>query len=107
MKSNPLYDRTDYDGTSHLAEETRNPSKRGPVAIVSAVAIAGLVGFLLNITLSFCIRDVDRTLQSTTGLAAAQIIFDVSGFKYGSIIWFFVGKQSYSHKLQCSQSGQC
>jgi len=77
-----------------MSEETRNPAKRGPIAIVLAIVIAGAIGLLLNITLAFCVQDYELTLNSPTGLAAAQVFYDVGGPVQGSIMWVFVSKSA-------------
>ncbi|CAL3969644.1 unnamed protein product [Diplocarpon coronariae] len=81
---------TDYDGTSHLAEETLDAAARGPTAIRHAVAISGIVGWMLTITFCFCIPDLDEMLGTPTGLPAAQIFLNAGGQTGGTAMWFFV-----------------
>jgi amino acid transporter len=81
---------TDYDATTHMSEETKQAAIRGPVAITQAVLISGVIGLLLNITLSFCAGDIAATLASGTGNPAAQIVFNAAGSKGGMAIWFWV-----------------
>jgi amino acid transporter len=80
---------TDYDGTTHMSEETHDAAIRGPVAIRMAVLVSGVVGWMITVTLCFCIRDLDTTLASPTGLAAAQIFLDSAGRVGGTTMWFF------------------
>lgn len=58
---------TDYDATTHMSEETKQAAIRGLVAITQAVLISGVVGLLLNITLSFSLVISPR--HSLQGLA--------------------------------------
>ncbi|KAI9868304.1 MAG: hypothetical protein M1813_005747 [Trichoglossum hirsutum] len=81
---------TDYDGTTHMSEETHDAAIRGPVAIRMAVLVSGVVGWMLTITFCFCLSDYDEVLKSPTGMAAAQIFLNAGGRKGGSFMWFFV-----------------
>lgn len=81
---------TDYDGTTHMSEEIHNAAIRGPMAIRQAVTISGALGWILNITLCFCITDLDAVVGSPTGLPAAQIFLNAGGQTGGTIMWFFV-----------------
>lgn len=47
---------------------------------------------MLNITLAFCVQVYDLTLAPPTGLAAAQIFYDVGEPVRGTIMWAFVSK---------------
>jgi amino acid transporter len=80
---------TDYDGTTHMSEETHNASVRGPMAIRWAVTISGVLGWVLTVTFCFCINDLDAIVGSPTGLPAAQIFLNAGGQTGGTIMWFF------------------
>ncbi|EEQ30594.1 amino acid permease [Microsporum canis CBS 113480] len=80
---------TDYDGTTHMSEETHDAAVRGPVAIQTAVVVSGVFGWMLTVTLCFCITDLDAVLKSPTGLPAAQIFLDAGGRTGGTIMWSF------------------
>ncbi|OAL75231.1 amino acid permease [Trichophyton violaceum] len=67
---------TDYDGTTHMSEETHDAAVRGPVAIQTAVVVSGAFGWMLTVTMCFCITDLEAVLKSPTGLPAAQIFLD-------------------------------
>ncbi|KAI9801719.1 MAG: hypothetical protein M1833_002401 [Piccolia ochrophora] len=81
---------TDYDGTTHMSEETHDAAIRGPVAIRMAVLVSGVAGWLLTVTFCFCLNDFDGILNSPTGMAAAQIFLNAGGRIGGTIMWFFV-----------------
>ena len=81
---------TDYDATTHMSEETHDAAIRGPVAIRSAVLISGVVGWMITITLCFCVTDLDGILKSPTGLASAQIFLNAGGRTGGTVMWCFV-----------------
>lgn len=81
---------TDYDGTTHMSEETHEAAIRGPMAIRWAVTISGILGWILNVTFCFCISDLDAIVSSPTGLPAAQIFLNAGGNTGGSVMWFFV-----------------
>lgn len=81
---------TDYDGTTHMSEETHDAAIRGPQAIRWAVTISGALGWLLTVTFCFCTTDLEAIVSSPTGLPAAQIFLNAGGVRGGSIMWFFV-----------------
>ncbi|KAL1637361.1 polyamine transporter tpo5 [Diplodia intermedia] len=81
---------TDYDGTTHMSEETHDAAIRGPVAIRSAILVSGLVGWMLTVTFCFCLTDYDGIVNSPTGLPVAQIFLNAGGKTGGTIMWFFV-----------------
>ncbi|PBP23615.1 amino acid transporter [Diplocarpon rosae] len=81
---------TDYDGTSHMSEETHDAAIQGPQAIRHAVTISGIVGWMLTITFCFCIPDLDAMITTPTGMPAAQIFLNAGGRKGGTAMWFFV-----------------
>ncbi|KAK2763773.1 hypothetical protein FQN54_009390 [Arachnomyces sp. PD_36] len=80
---------TDYDGTTHMSEETHDAAIRGPVAIQTAVLVSGVFGWMLTITLCFCLTDMDAIINSPTGLPAAQIFLRAGGRTGGTIMWSF------------------
>ncbi|PLB53066.1 amino acid permease, partial [Aspergillus steynii IBT 23096] len=80
---------TDYDGTTHMSEETHDAASLGPLAIQSAVIVSGLMGWLLTICLCLCITDLDAILDTPTGLPAAQIFLNAGGQTGGTIMWGF------------------
>ncbi|KAL2800717.1 amino acid/polyamine transporter I [Aspergillus keveii] len=80
---------TDYDGTTHMSEETHDAATLGPIAIQSAVVVSGSMGWLLTISLCFCLTDYEGILNTPTGLPAAQIFLNAGGKTGGMIMWGF------------------
>ncbi|KAF2271370.1 amino acid permease-like protein [Westerdykella ornata] len=81
---------TDYDGTTHMSEETHDAAIRGPVAIRLAILVSGVVGWMLTVTFCFCMSDYDAIMASPTGMPVAQIFFNAGGRTGGTAMWFFV-----------------
>jgi amino acid transporter len=73
-----------------MSEETHDAAIRGPVAIITAVLVSGVVGWILTVTFCFCLSDFEEILASPTGMAAAQIFLNAGGRKGGTLMWFFV-----------------
>lgn len=73
-----------------MSEETHDAAIRGPVAIRSAILVSGIVGWMLTITFSFCLSDLDGIMASPTGLPVAQIFLNAGGRAGGTVMWFFV-----------------
>jgi len=83
---------TDYDGTTHMSEETHDAAIRGPLAIRLAVLVSGVLGFILNITFTFCLTPnyMEDIVKSPTGLPIAQIFINAGGRSGGTAMLFFV-----------------
>lgn len=81
---------TDYDSTTHMSEETHQAAINGPKAIRWSVTISGILGWILTLTLCFCISDLDDVVGSPTGMPAAQIFLDTAGKTGGTAMWFWV-----------------
>ncbi|KAF3033029.1 hypothetical protein E8E12_002218 [Didymella heteroderae] len=81
---------TDYDGTTHMSEETHDAAIRGPVAIRAAILVSGVTGWMLTVTFCFCMSDYEGIMATPTGLPVAQIFFNAGGKTGGTIMWFFV-----------------
>lgn len=87
---------TDYDATAHICEEMKEPEKKAPWAISSAMVFTYVLGFLYNIVLGFCLGDPEEILAASQPVATiyynslgkrAGIFFTVATF----IILNFVG----------------
>lgn len=81
---------TDYDGTTHMSEETHDAAILGPEAIRWAVTISAFLGWLLTVTFCFCTTDLEAIINSPTGMPAAQIFLNAGGQVGGTVMWFFV-----------------
>jgi len=75
---------TDYDATAHIAEEIKNPAIKAPIAISSALGTTYVLGWFLNIVFCITMGPWQDLLVSPTGLAAAQLFYNVLG-KNGGI----------------------
>lgn len=75
-----------YDAPSHMTEEMKSASKEAPKAIVMAVILGAVTGFAFLLTLCFCIGDISKTAESSTGVPVIQIIYDSTGNKAATCI---------------------
>ncbi|KAJ5721464.1 uncharacterized protein N7483_009398 [Penicillium malachiteum] len=75
-----------YDAPSHMTEEMKSASKEAPKAIVLAVILGAVTGFVFLLTLCFCIGDIAATANSSTGVPVIQIIYDSTGSKAATCI---------------------
>jgi amino acid transporter len=66
-----------FDAAANLAEEAKDPYRSVPRAIVGSVAVAGLLGMLFLIALTFAIDDIPRV--SATDSPVAVILRDQLG----------------------------
>ncbi|QSS51294.1 hypothetical protein I7I53_06582 [Histoplasma capsulatum var. duboisii H88] len=72
-----------------MSEETHDAAIRGPIAIQSAILVSGIFGWMLTVTMCFCLSDLDKILDSPTGLPAAQIFLNAGGRTGGTIMFSF------------------
>ncbi|EEP81996.1 conserved hypothetical protein [Uncinocarpus reesii 1704] len=72
-----------------MSEETHDAAIRGPVAIQTAVLVSGVFGWMLTVTMCFCLSDLDAILNTPSGLPAAQIFLNAGGRTGGTIMFSF------------------
>lgn len=70
-----------FDSCLHLSEEAMNASKSIPVGIIGSITTCWILGWCIVIEAAACIKDGDvmAILESDTGSAMAQIIYDALG----------------------------
>ena len=79
----PLYVMYGFDTAGSLAEETDDPSKRAPRAVLQALATAGVMGFLLIVAGTMAVSD--KAYADPTALGLAGITKDVLGETWGNV----------------------
>ena len=55
---------TGFDASAHIAEETVDPRRHAPWGMVISVVVSGIFGYLLVLSLSLAIPDVNKALQT-------------------------------------------
>ena len=84
---------TGYDASASVSEETVDPRRRVPWAIVMAVVVSSVVGYLLLIALTLAITDIGAVLNATDAAgheipAVIAILTTALGERAGAV---FVG----------------
>lgn len=74
------------DASVHLAEETENAARNIPRAIIASMCINGLVGFVMMVTILFCVGDVDSVLKTATGYPFIQIFYNSTASVAGATV---------------------
>ena len=74
------------DASVHLAEEVTDPARNIPRAIICSMCINGAVGFVMMITILFCLGDVDSVLATPTGYPFIQIFKNSVGSTAGATV---------------------
>jgi choline transport protein len=69
-----------------MTEEMRNASREAPKAIILAVYIGAVTGFIFLISICFCIGDINDTASSTTGVPLIQIFYDSTNSVAGACV---------------------
>ncbi|KAL4071559.1 amino acid/polyamine transporter I [Scleroderma yunnanense] len=106
----PLWTICSFDAAVHISEEASNAAIAVPWAIVGAIAISGILGTVINITLAFCMgTDVEYLLSSPIGQPMAQIFFNSFGEKGTLALWAFVVIAQYmmGSSMVLATSRQC
>ncbi|KAJ7686608.1 amino acid permease-domain-containing protein [Mycena olivaceomarginata] len=67
----PLWTICSFDSSVHISEEASNAATAVPWAIVCAIAIAGVLGWAINISLAFCMGSDLETLAGSAQPMAA------------------------------------
>lgn len=67
-----------------MTEEMRNASREAPKAMVMSVYIGAITGFVFLISISFCIGDIAKTAESTTGSPLIEIFFNSTNSVVGT-----------------------
>ncbi|KAF8064170.1 APC amino acid permease [Lyophyllum atratum] len=85
----PLWTICSFDSSVHISEEASNAATAVPWAIVLAIAIAGVLGWAINMSLAFCMgTDLQALFDSPQPMA--QIFLNSFGQKATLAIWAFV-----------------
>ncbi|PPR02833.1 hypothetical protein CVT24_002230 [Panaeolus cyanescens] len=67
----PLWTICSFDASVHISEEASNAATAVPWAIVSAIGIAGVLGWAINMSLAFCMgTDLQALIDSDQPMAA-------------------------------------
>lgn len=61
------------DAAVHMAEEVRNASKTIPRIMLATMVFNGVLGFVMLVTLCFCIGNLEDVLESATGYPFIQV----------------------------------
>ncbi|KAK3117248.1 hypothetical protein LTR53_001583 [Teratosphaeriaceae sp. CCFEE 6253] len=67
-----------YDCAVHMAEEIKDSSKTLPQAIVLGVAVNGVMGLIMVITICFTLGDTDSILSTPTNYPFIQVFFNAT-----------------------------
>ena len=89
------YTFTGFDASAHVAEETHDASTNAPKGIVNSVIVSIFAGWILLIAVTAAIQDYQGSLDTETGLPAAQIFIDAAGSTTGLFLIFICGVAQY------------
>ncbi|GJN86182.1 hypothetical protein PLIIFM63780_009761 [Purpureocillium lilacinum] len=85
------YGLTAFDSVIHMVEEIPAPRRNAPRTMYLAVLFGALSGFLFMIVCLFCIQDIDKLMDSPTGIPFIEITQSTVGLTgAGVLIGLFV-----------------
>ena len=70
---------TGYDGACHMSEEIESAEIVIPQALITSVALNGILGFGFLIALLFSLGDLETALSTPTGYPIIQIFYGATG----------------------------
>jgi amino acid transporter len=88
---------TGFDGSAHMAEETRDPRRVAPWGMVIAVGVSGVVGYILLLAITLAIRSVPAVL-------AAQDAQTGLGYRFGNALAAIASMAMWFCGLSCVTS---
>ncbi|OJA10854.1 hypothetical protein AZE42_06122 [Rhizopogon vesiculosus] len=98
----PLYTIGGYDSSVHISEEASNATTAIPWAIVGSIAVSAILGWGINVSLTFCMgTDLEGILSSPIGQPMAQIFYNSFGQKGALILWSLVILAQYMMGSSC------
>ncbi|KAF7516286.1 hypothetical protein PCG10_002344 [Penicillium crustosum] len=68
-----------YDCSVHMSEEIKDASETLPKAMMTSVAVNGVLGFTMLVTLCFTLGEVDAILDTPTRFPFIQIFYNTTG----------------------------
>ncbi|EIW55875.1 APC amino acid permease [Trametes versicolor FP-101664 SS1] len=87
----PLWTIGGFDASVHISEEASNARTAVPWAIISAVGIAGILGWAINVVIAFCMgTDLESIMENPIGQPMATILFNSFGRSGTLAIWSIV-----------------
>jgi amino acid transporter len=100
---------TGFDGSAHMAEETRDPRRVAPWGMVIAVGVSGLVGYILLLAMTLAIRSVPAVLvahdsQGNAVPAAIAILQTGLGYRFGNALAAIASMAMWFCGLSCVTS---
>lgn len=100
---------TGFDGSAHMAEETRDPRRTAPWGILISVGLSGLVGYALLMALTLAIHSIPEALsakdaQGNAVPAAIAILGSALGAKVGNAMAALASMAMWFCGLSCVTS---
>src|SRR5215469_10884667 len=100
---------TGFDGSAHMAEETRDPRRVAPWGMVIAVGVSGIVGYILLLAITLAIRSVPAVLaahdaQGNPVPAAIAILQTGLGYRFGNMLAAVASMAMWFCGLSCVTS---
>ncbi|KAI0360810.1 APC amino acid permease [Trametes cingulata] len=87
----PLWTIGGFDASVHISEEASNARTAVPWAIISAVGIAGVLGWVINVVIAFCMgTDLESIMENPIGQPMATILFNSFGRNGTLAVWSIV-----------------
>jgi choline transport protein len=80
------YGLTAFDSAVHLTEEIPRPRSNIPRVIWLSVLMGSITGFIFMVVCLFCIQDLDRVIEPSTGLPFMDLLADTIGLEGATVL---------------------
>lgn len=82
----PIISMIGFDCAVHMSEEVKDAGKALPNAMLGAAGFNAVLGFIMAVTMSFTLGNVDSILDSATGYPFIQVFYNVTRSYAGASI---------------------
>jgi choline transport protein len=80
----PIFSLLGSDAATHMSEELRDASYTLPRAMIWTAVSNSIMGFLMLVTVCFCLGDVESIISSKTGFPHIQVFYNATGSLAGA-----------------------
>jgi amino acid transporter len=84
------YTLTDYDGATHLSEETHRPAHLNPIAITTAITSSAILGLLLTTTFTLHLTSLPASLASPLNNPIAYLLSTKLSLPLALALWTLI-----------------
>ncbi|KAH7128601.1 amino acid/polyamine transporter I [Dendryphion nanum] len=82
----PIFSLLGSDAATHMSEELRDAAYTLPRAMIWTAISNSILGFLMLVTMCFCLGDIESVLKTPTGYPHIQVLYNVTQSNAGATV---------------------